>query len=237
MLDEHLLVIGEDVLVEVPPPTLVEVECLRLRDGGTGVGLPIVDTSGANSIIVVPQANLQCEPSHIDAAADVIIGAEVVLAQLELPYETVAAALSLAKKSGRRTILNPAPMGDESLAMYRGLVDLVIPNEAEAAAKNQLRRGLKRDADARLQRGQIEVGGTLSGADKQESASQIRNAGKRRSIDCRIDRVQRIRIEPAIQPVVTFGRRHIEVPAEPEVQCQAPRNLPVVLNVGGEVAV
>ena len=30
---------------------------------GTGVGLPIVDDSGANSIIVVPQANLQCNPA------------------------------------------------------------------------------------------------------------------------------------------------------------------------------
>jgi ribokinase len=100
---------------------------------GTGVGLPIVDTTGANSIIVVPQANLQCTPAHVEAAADMISSAEVVLAQLELPYETVARALSIAKDAGVRTILNPAPMGDQTLAAFRGLCDLVIPNEAEAA--------------------------------------------------------------------------------------------------------
>ena len=101
---------------------------------GTGVGLPIVDTTGANSIIVVPQANLQCTPDHVDKAADVIGAAAVVLAQLELPYETVARALEVARAVGARTILNPAPMGATSLQQFRGLVDLIIPNESEAAA-------------------------------------------------------------------------------------------------------
>ena len=101
---------------------------------GTGVGLPIVDTAGANSIIVVPQANLQCTPDHVDKAADVIGAAAVVLAQLELPYETVARALEVARAAGARTILNPAPMGPTSLQQFRGLVDLIIPNESEAAA-------------------------------------------------------------------------------------------------------
>src|SRR3989442_588714 len=36
---------------------------------GTGVGLPIVDLAGANSIIVVPQANLECTPRHVEDAA------------------------------------------------------------------------------------------------------------------------------------------------------------------------
>lgn len=40
MLDECLLVIGEGFLVEVSPAAFVEVECLRLGDGGAGVGLP-----------------------------------------------------------------------------------------------------------------------------------------------------------------------------------------------------
>lgn len=101
---------------------------------GTGVGLPIVDTSGANSIIVVPQANLQCSPDHIDKAADVITAAGVVLAQLELPYESVVRALQIARDAGVRTILNPAPMSGSSLDAFKGIVDLVIPNEAEAAA-------------------------------------------------------------------------------------------------------
>jgi ribokinase len=101
---------------------------------GTGVGLPIVDDSGANSIIVVPQANLHCNPRHIEEAAEVIRTAAVVLAQLELPYESVVEALRIARSAGVRTILNPAPMSGQSLDVFRGLVDLVTPNESEAAA-------------------------------------------------------------------------------------------------------
>src|SRR3954465_6330182 len=40
VLDERLLVIREGFLVEVSPTAFVEVECLRLGDGGAGVGLP-----------------------------------------------------------------------------------------------------------------------------------------------------------------------------------------------------
>jgi ribokinase len=106
----------------------------RDENVGTGVGLPIVDDTGANSIIVVPQANLECSPLHIEDAAEVIRSAAVVLAQLELPYESVAEAFRIARSAGVRTILNPAPMSGRSLDKFRGLVDLVTPNEAEAAA-------------------------------------------------------------------------------------------------------
>jgi ribokinase len=101
---------------------------------GTGVGVPVVDDTGANSIIVVPQANLQCNPRHIEDAAEVIMHAAVVLAQLELPYESVAEALRIAHDAGVRTVLNPAPMSGQSLANFKGLVDLITPNESEAAA-------------------------------------------------------------------------------------------------------
>ena len=106
----------------------------RDPDVGTGVGLPIVDNTGANSIIVVPQANLQCNPLHIEDAAEVIRAASVVLAQLELPYESVAEALRIARDAGVRTILNPAPMSGQSLEQFKGLVDLITPNEYEAAS-------------------------------------------------------------------------------------------------------
>jgi ribokinase len=106
----------------------------RDEDVGTGVGLPIVDATGANSIIVVPQANLECNPRHIEDAAEVIMAAGVVLAQLELPYESVAEALRIARDAGVRTILNPAPMSGQSLTQFKGLVDLITPNEYEAAS-------------------------------------------------------------------------------------------------------
>src|SRR5687768_11180790 len=40
VLDERLLVVGQRLLVEVSPAAFVEVERLRLGDGGADVGLP-----------------------------------------------------------------------------------------------------------------------------------------------------------------------------------------------------
>src|SRR5262249_15256571 len=87
----------------------------RDQDVRPGVGLRIVDDGGATSISVVPRATLQCTPRHIEDAAELIMSAGVVLAQLELPYESVAEALHIAQDAGVRTILNPAPMSGQSL--------------------------------------------------------------------------------------------------------------------------
>lgn len=101
-------------------------------DVGTGTGVPIVDARGENAIVVVPQANLTCSPAHVEAAGDLIRAADVVLVQLELPLPTVRRALEIARAAGVRTVLNPAPMHDR-LTDLAGLVDIVTPNQSEAA--------------------------------------------------------------------------------------------------------
>lgn len=125
---------GDEFLVALAREGIAADHVGRDTEASTGVAIPIVDASGANSIIAVPQANRYCWPDHIDAAADVIGAAGVVLAQLELPYESVKRALEIARAAGVKTMLNPAPMGPDSLSMFRGLVDLITPNESEAAA-------------------------------------------------------------------------------------------------------
>ncbi len=103
------------------------------RDGlvGTGTGLPVVDAAGEDAPDVVPRANAACTPSDVEASDD-LRRAAVVLAQLELPLATVRRALELARESGATTILNPAPFHPE-IGTLRGLVDVVTPNETEAA--------------------------------------------------------------------------------------------------------
>lgn len=100
---------------------------------GTGSGLPVVDAAGENAIVVVPLANTACTPDHVRDAAAVLGAADVVVVQLELPIDTVVAALEVARAAGAQTILDPAPMHPE-VGRLRGLVDLVTPNESEAAA-------------------------------------------------------------------------------------------------------
>jgi ribokinase len=104
-----------------------------VRDGGTasGVALILVDAGGENAIAVAPGANARLAPADVDRAEDAIRAADVVVLQLEVPMATVLHALRLAKRHGRRVILNPAPaapMPDEAF----GLVDILTPNETEA---------------------------------------------------------------------------------------------------------
>lgn len=100
---------------------------------GTGVGLPLVETSGANSIVVVPRANQNVGEADLHAAKPLLEAARVLLLQLELPEATALAAARLARDAGRCVVLNPAPAGGAGLDAFAGLVDFVVPNEGEAA--------------------------------------------------------------------------------------------------------
>src|SRR3954454_19035050 len=92
----------------------------------TGRAHITVDATGHNSIVVVPGANGGA--SFPSAALE---GANVLLAQLEVPLDVITAALGAARAAGVTTVLNPAParpLTERLLAM----VDYLMPNETEA---------------------------------------------------------------------------------------------------------
>ena len=97
----------------------------------SGVATISVDAQGENCIAVASGANDALSPADVDNARERIESAEVLLMQLETPLPTVQHAAVLAKQSGKRVILNPAPaqpLADELLA----LLDVITPNETEA---------------------------------------------------------------------------------------------------------
>jgi ribokinase len=100
-------------------------------EGGTGVGVPLVEDSGENSIVIVPRANHRITVADIDAAADSIATSQVLLLQLELPVDVVLAAARHAKAAGCMVVLNPAPAVVD-VDQFAGLVDVLVPNEVEA---------------------------------------------------------------------------------------------------------
>lgn len=103
---------------------------VRDPDHATGVAPIFVDDTGENSIVVVLGANLNIQAADVDAAADVIAGADVLVVQLEINYDMVAYALKVAKQKGIRTILNPAPAA-RLPAEVVALADFITPNETE----------------------------------------------------------------------------------------------------------
>jgi ribokinase len=105
------------------------------EETGTGIGAPLVEESGENSIVVIPRANAFLSPDDIRRAAPLIAGADVLLLQLELSVDVAMAAARLAKEAGVTVILNPAPAPALStFERFRGLVDVLVPNETEARA-------------------------------------------------------------------------------------------------------
>jgi ribokinase len=110
----------------------IDTRGVRVTDGPTGIA-SIMVSGGENTIVVVPGANGVVRPEDVAVHSRLIAEADIVLVQLEIPFDTVEAALRLAKSSGRKTVLNPAPAGvfpDEWLKW----TDIVTPNETELAA-------------------------------------------------------------------------------------------------------
>ncbi len=102
-------------------------------DCPSGVAVVAVDDHGENAIMVVPGANGRLSCDDVAQAAKWIRQANVLLVQLEVPLDTVAAAVSLARRSGVKVILNPAPM-PASMPAELTRVDLLCPNQSEASA-------------------------------------------------------------------------------------------------------
>jgi ribokinase len=100
----------------------------RLEDTPTGTATILVDDEGENIVIVDPAANSELDPDWVTSA--LAEGSdEVVLAQLEIPLETLLAA---ARTRPRLFVLNPAPVADPVvLRPLLELVDVLVPNRAE----------------------------------------------------------------------------------------------------------
>ena len=100
---------------------------------GTGVGLPLVEADGQNSIVIVPRANSLLTAEHVDRSRAVIEGARVLLLQFEVALEASLQAARLAHAAGVRVLVNPAPFTKVPDELLR-LADVVIPNEVELGA-------------------------------------------------------------------------------------------------------
>lgn len=110
---------GVDTTALIPTPS-----------AGTGLAVITVDSAGENSIVVSPGANGAVSVDDLDAAAELLSAADVVLAQLEIPIDVVAA---LRPRCRGRLILNPAPARGGADALDLGDFDVVVPNRSELA--------------------------------------------------------------------------------------------------------
>jgi ribokinase len=110
-----------------------DVRGIQEIEGSSGIAMILVAASGQNSIVVIPGANQRYLPPDLHADRRYLVGAEFALLQLEIPVETVTAAAHTAKGQGTQVILDPAPAPDKLPAGLLSCVDVLTPNETEAA--------------------------------------------------------------------------------------------------------
>jgi len=110
----------------------IDVSLSELKENETtGTAMIWVDKRGENSIVVIPGANKHLTPDHITNHQDVIQKADIVLLQMEIPYETVKTICMIAAHYQKRIILNATPAYRIEEDILRSLYILVV-NETEA---------------------------------------------------------------------------------------------------------
>jgi ribokinase len=105
----------------------------RVKGKSSGVAPIMVEPTGENSILIIKGANADLAPADVENAADALKTCDLILLQLEIPLETVYAAVAFGKRHGVKTVLNPAPATrDLTIEGIRG-VTFFVPNETELA--------------------------------------------------------------------------------------------------------
>eukprot|EP00439_Symbiodinium_sp_Y106_P071872 s701_g13.t1 len=125
----------------------------------SGVAPIWVDADSQNRILIIPGANMHLRPADIAAAGERLSKCAMIILQLEIPLETVYAAIDFGNEHGIPVLLNPAPASTELDIDRACRCDFFVPNETEleiltgmpvgnddeiaAAASSLLARGLK----------------------------------------------------------------------------------------------
>jgi len=98
----------------------------------TGNAMITVDNRGYNTIVVYPGANSEMDEDWLLKNIMIIEEADYIILQLEIPIQTVLAAIKLVKRLNKKVILNPAPAQALPEEIFKG-IHIMTPNETELA--------------------------------------------------------------------------------------------------------
>ncbi|MDR0575157.1 MAG: ribokinase [Tannerella sp.] len=104
---------------------------LLVEEASSGTAIILVDENGENCIVITSGANNLLSPEYICKSEDDIIACDMVVLQMEIPYDTIKTVCELAHKHRKTIMLNVAPachLDDELIK----LIDILVVNETEA---------------------------------------------------------------------------------------------------------
>lgn len=111
----------------------LECRWLVRSDMPTAAAGIIVDSNGANQIMVNLAANEHLTPDFLHAESQRFADAKILLVQLESNIDAVRTALEIGRQHGLLCVLNPAPVHRDVDAALLSTCDLITPNETEFA--------------------------------------------------------------------------------------------------------
>lgn len=106
----------------------VDLSRMRQAETATGIAVILVEAAGENVIAIVPGGNGTVSPADVMAAS--LSSDDFLMLQLEIPLETVEAALASARAAGTPSMLNTAPFRAEAGRLLAE-ADYVVANETE----------------------------------------------------------------------------------------------------------
>ncbi len=110
----------------------VETSGVSKSDGASGVAVIVVTERGDNSIVVAAGANSKVTPEDLDTNIAILRSAGMVLAQLEIPLETIEYLARICAKENVPLILDPAPTRHLPPGIFKDIA-WFTPNQTEAA--------------------------------------------------------------------------------------------------------
>jgi ribokinase len=108
----------------------VDTKAVEVVPTSSGIALITTDENGQNAIVVVPGANGELSPRELEKHVALIREAGIILAQLEIPVETIELLATIARRENIPLMLDPAPARALPASLLAS-VDWLTPNETE----------------------------------------------------------------------------------------------------------
>ncbi len=125
----------------------VKAQSVVSKEGTSGLAFITVNAEGENHIILSEGSNGKLTKADIDEHLHALEGADIVLLQNEIPWESTRYAMEKARERGVRVFFNPAPAFRVPVDVLK-FIDVMILNETEA----EVITGISIDGEAEAER-------------------------------------------------------------------------------------
>ena len=104
---------------------------LLVDNAPSGVAMIWVDEKGENSIVIISGANEKFSSDYIHEIKKEILKADIIVLQLEIPYDTVKTVCDVAYEHNKQILLNVAPARKLDTDIIKK-INILVVNETEA---------------------------------------------------------------------------------------------------------